>query len=105
MSLGGICLGLATNNIVEYHAVTGLLTKTIASDVIHIRVYLDSELVFHWLNQVYTISNPLLIRTFQIFCLLKMSFEHVSYHHILIHLNTIVDSLENYVLDWYLAHI
>ena len=55
VSLGGVCLGYSTNNFTEYHAVIGLLTKSLDNDVRDIRVYLDSELVFQQLNWVYTI--------------------------------------------------
>ena len=41
------CLGLTTNNLAEYHAVIGLLTEYLTSNVSQIRVYLDSELVVH----------------------------------------------------------
>ena len=50
VSSGGTCLGPATNNLVEYHAVIGLLTEALANNVSQIRVYLDSELVLHQLN-------------------------------------------------------
>ena len=49
---GGTCLGPATNNLVDYHAVIGLLKKSLANDVREIRVYLDSELVVHQLKRV-----------------------------------------------------
>ena len=49
VSSGGIFLGHATNNILEYHAVIGLLTKSLANDMSQNRVYLDSELVLHQL--------------------------------------------------------
>ena len=42
VSSGGTCLGIATNNLAEYHAVIGLLTESLANDVIQIRVHLDS---------------------------------------------------------------
>ena len=71
----------------------------------HIRVYLDSELAVYQLNRVYTICNPLLIQMLQIFQLLERYFEFISYHHIPRHLNALADSLDNYVLDWYLAHV
>ena len=45
VSSGGVCLGPSTNNLTEYHAVIGLLMKSLANDVRQIRVYLDSELV------------------------------------------------------------
>ena len=55
VSSGGILLGPSTNNLAEYHAMIGLLTKALANDVREIRVYLDSELVVQQLNQVYTV--------------------------------------------------
>ena len=42
VSSGGTYLGPSTNNLVEYHAVIGLLTEALANDVREIRVYLDS---------------------------------------------------------------
>ena len=59
-----VFLGPSTNNLVEYHAVIGLLSKSLANDVREIRVYLDSELVVQHLKRVYTVRNPLLLRTF-----------------------------------------
>ena len=61
LSSGGVCLGPSTNNLVEYHAVIGLLTEALASNVREIRVYLDFELFFQQLNRVCTIRNPLLL--------------------------------------------
>ena len=55
VSSGGTCLGPTTNNLEDYHALNGLLTKSIANDVSYIRVYLDSELIIHQLNRVYSI--------------------------------------------------
>ena len=58
---GETCLGLSTNNLVEYHAVIRLLMESLANDandVREIRVYLDLELVVHQLSRVYTIRNP-----------------------------------------------
>ena len=42
---GGVCLGLATDNIVEYHAVIGLLIEASSHGFIHMIFYLDSQLV------------------------------------------------------------
>ena len=52
VSSGGVCLGPSTNNLVEYHAMIGLLTEALANDVRDIRVFLDSNLVVQQLNQV-----------------------------------------------------
>ena len=104
VSSWGTCLGPSTNNITEYHAVIGLLTKSLANDVREIRVYLDSELVVHQLNQFYTIHNPILLHTFRRVRILERYFEQVSYQHIQRQLNVVANSLENFILDWYLSH-
>ena len=44
-SLGGVFLGTATNNIIEYHGVIGFLTEYYYRDVDNMVVYLDSQLV------------------------------------------------------------
>ena len=104
VSSGGVCLGPSTNNIIEYHTVIGLLMGALANDVRDIRVYLDSKLVVQQLNRVYTIRNPLLLRTFQRVRILESSFEQVLYQHIPRHLNAMVDSPTNFFLVWYIAH-
>ena len=50
VSSGGIILGPSTNNLVEYHAMIGLLTEALANEGREIRVYLDSELIVQQLN-------------------------------------------------------
>jgi ribonuclease HI len=55
ISLHGIFLGHATNNIVEYNAVIELLTDAISFGICHLIVLLDSQLVVLQLNNVYSI--------------------------------------------------
>ena len=50
VSSRGIILCPSTKNLVEYQAMIGLLTESLANDVREIRVYLDSELVVQQLN-------------------------------------------------------
>ena len=64
VSSGGVCLGLATNNIVEYHVVIVLLTEAYSHGFNHMIVYLDSQLVVSRLNHVYAIHNPVLLHLF-----------------------------------------
>ena len=104
VSSGDVFLGPSTNNLAEYHAVIGLLMEALDSDVRDIKVYLDSELVVQQLNWVYTVRNPRLLRTFGRVRLLERYFEKVTYQHVLRHLTVVVDSLANYVLDWYIDH-
>ena len=64
ISLGAVCLGPTTNNIVEYEGVIDLLTKAASQDVRDLVVLMDSQLVVCHLNHVYTIRNPILLRLF-----------------------------------------
>ena len=45
VSSGGVFLGPATNNIVEYHVVIGPLTKASSHGIDHMVVFLDSQIV------------------------------------------------------------
>ena len=45
VSSWGVCIGPATNNIIEYHVVIGLLTVASSRDINHLVVFLDSGLV------------------------------------------------------------
>ena len=64
VSLGAVCIGPATNNIVEYEAVIGLLIEAASQDVRDLVVLMDSQLVVCHLNHIYTIRNPVLLRLF-----------------------------------------
>ena len=104
VSLGGICLGPTTNNMAEYHAVIGLLTQASSLGISHIIVNLDSQLVVYQLNRIYAIRNPILLRLhLRVRCLEQM-FDFIKYQHIPRELNTISDSIANYIMDRYLSH-
>jgi ribonuclease HI len=45
VSSGGICLGPATNNVVEYSVVIELMSKSISLNIHRLVVHLDSQLV------------------------------------------------------------
>jgi ribonuclease HI len=64
LSSGGICLGDATNNVVEYNAVIELLRDALSHGISHLRVYLDAQLVVSQLNGVYHVYDPTLHRRF-----------------------------------------
>jgi ribonuclease HI len=55
ISLHGVFLGRATNNIAEYSVVIELLTNTISFGIHHLIVRLDSQLVVLQLSNVYSI--------------------------------------------------
>ena len=104
VSLGSVCTGPSTNNIIEYEAVIGLLTEATSRDIHDLVVFMDSQLVVCHLNQVYTIQNPILLRLYRRVRLSERSFEVITYRHIPQEDNVVVDSLTNYILDWYIAH-
>jgi ribonuclease HI len=104
VSSGGICLGPATNNMAEYHAVIGLLTQASSLSISHIIIYLDSQLVVYQLNRIYAIRNPILLRLHLQVRRLERMFDYIEYRHIPRELNSVSDSLANYIMDRYLAH-
>jgi ribonuclease HI len=104
VSSGGICLGLVTNNMAEYHAVIGLLTQASSLGISRIVIYLESQLVVYQLNRIYAIHSPILLCLhLQVHCLEQM-FHYIEYRHIPRELNSVSDSLANYIMDRYLAH-
>jgi ribonuclease HI len=57
---GGIYLGPAMNNVVEYSVIIELLTEASTLGIRHLIVRLDSELVVSQLNSTYSIRHPIL---------------------------------------------
>jgi ribonuclease HI len=105
ISLRGICLGRATNNIAEYSALVELLVDVISLRIRHLVVRLDSQLVVLLLSNVYSIRSPTLLRVYLWICLLERHFDYIEYQHIPRSLNTLTDALDNYVLDRHLNHL
>jgi ribonuclease HI len=64
ISLRGVCLGRATNNIAEYSAIIELLIDAISIGIHHLVVRLDSQLVVLQLSNVYSIRSPTLLRVY-----------------------------------------
>ena len=50
VSSGAICIGPATNNIIDYEAVIGLLTEAASWDIRELVLFMDSQLVVCHLN-------------------------------------------------------
>jgi ribonuclease HI len=105
VSSGGICLGPATNNMAEYHVVIGLLTQASSLGISRIIIYLDSQLVVRQLNRIYAIRSPILLRLHLQVRHLERMFDYIEYRHIPRELNSVSDSLANYIMDRYLTHI
>ena len=105
VSLRGVCLGRATNNIAEYSAVIELLIDAISLGIPRFIIRLDSQLVVLQLNDVYIIRSPTLLRVYLQIRLLERHFNYIEYQHIPRCLNTLTDALANYVLDIHLRHL
>jgi ribonuclease HI len=105
ISLHGVFLGRATNNIVEYSAVIELLTDVVSLGIRHLVVCLDSQLVVLQLSNVYSIRSPTLLRVYLRIRLLERHFDYIEYQHIPRCLNTLTDALANYVLDRHLRNL
>ena len=105
ISLRGVCLGRATNNIAEYSAVIELLVDAISLGIRRLVVRLDSQLVVLQLSNVYSIRSPTLLRVYLRIHLLERNFDYIEYQHIPRNLNTLTDALANYVLDRHLNNL
>jgi ribonuclease HI len=105
VSLRGVCLGRATNNIVEYNTIIELLIDSILLRICHLVVRLDSQLVVLQLSNVYFIRSPTFLRVYLRICLLECYFDYIEYQHVPRCLNTLTDALDNYVLDRHLNHL
>jgi ribonuclease HI len=105
VSLRGVCLSRATNNIAEYSTIIELLVDAISLRIRHLVVQLDSQIVVLQLSNVYTIRSPTLLRVYLRIRLLECYFDYIEYQHIPRCLNTLTDALANYVLDKHLNHL
>jgi ribonuclease HI len=105
ISLRGVCLGRATNNIAEYSAVIELLVDAISLGIRCLVVRFDSQLVVLQLSNVYSIRSPTLLRVYLRIRLLERHFDYIEYQHISRNLNTLTDALANYVLDRHLNNL
>jgi ribonuclease HI len=64
ITLRGVCLGRATNNIAKYSIVIKLLIDSILLGIRHLVMRLDSQLVVLQLGNVYAIRSPTLLRVY-----------------------------------------
>ena len=105
VSFRGVCIGRSKNNIVEYSALIELLSDAITHGIHRLVVRLDSQLVILQLTGIYSVRNPSIYRMFLRVKILERQFDSIQYQHISRNLNTLTDSLANYVLDRHLQHL
>ena len=96
---GGIFLGRATNNLVEYEAVIAPMTNASALRIRSLVVRLHSELVISQLTSHYFVRHLVLYQKYLRVRFLECSFDFISYEHIPRTLNSFADSLANEILD------
>ena len=78
--IDGICVGIATNNQVEYNGVAGLLTIALHLGIHHLDVFLDPQL-----NDCYRVHDHYLFRKFLRTRHLVRHFESMWYGPYVIH--------------------
>ena len=105
VSFRGVCIGRSTNNIAKYSTLIELHSYTIAHGIFRLVVRLDSQLIILQLIGIYSVRNPAIYRMFLRVKILERQFDLIQYQHISRNLNTLIDSLANYVLDRHLQHL
>lgn len=90
------------NNIAEYSVAIEILSNAIAFGIHQLIVSLDSKLVVLHLNGFYSSRSSSMLRMLLRVPLLEGEFDYIEYQHIPRNLNTLIDALANYVLNWHL---
>jgi len=105
VSFKGVSIGRSTNNITEYNTLIELLYDAIAHGICRLVVRIDSQLIILQLTGIYSVRNPAIYHMFLRAKILERQFDSIQYQHISKNLNTVTDSLANYVLDRHLQHL
>jgi ribonuclease HI len=95
----GEFLGVATNNVAEWHALIVGLREALALGIEHLDVRLDSELVVRQLSGAYRVKHPVLIPLFTKARSLIRQFSRVDVQHIPRSENVLADAVVNQTLD------
>ena len=99
-----MCVGIATNNRVDYYAIDGLLTATLHLVIRRLNVLLDFHLLDTHLNKYYRVRDPCLFRKFLCTRQLGRNFESISFMDVPRILNRVADQMANDVLEWHINH-
>jgi len=95
----GEYLGVATNNVAEWHGLLAGLAAALELGVDELVVRLDSELVVRQLSGDYRVKAPALIPLYQRAKSLLRRFKSVDVAHVRRKDNALADALVNRVLD------
>lgn len=94
----GKAIGEATNNIAEYSALICALERALALKAGRLKIFTDSELMFHQLQGSYKVRDPKLKFLYDQVQQLKKGFQHVELVHVLRDKNKEADKLAGGVL-------
>ena len=89
------CIGTATNNVAEYHALIKGLQMAQELGALRVAVVSDSELMVRQLNGVYRVKNAALLTLYRKAKGLADGFEHFRIRHVLRGENSDADRLAN----------
>jgi probable phosphoglycerate mutase len=92
-------LGIATNNVAEYHGLLAALTWAADCGVTSLEVRSDSELLVKQMTGAYRVKHPGLQPLYRQARLLAARVGHVRYQHVRRELNTEADRLANLAMD------
>jgi len=92
-------LGIATNNVAEYHGLIRALEKSVelGADEVHVRA--DSELLVRQMTGVYRVKNEQIAALHRLASELVKQIGSVHYQHVYREQNSIADALCNEALD------
>jgi mutator protein MutT len=96
---GGMYLGIATNNIAEYHGVRLGLEKALEMGVRTIDFRIDSLLVVNQMNGIYQIKNRELWPIHERIKELIPKFDKVTFSHVRREFNQLADGMVNKILN------
>ena len=94
-----MCVGIATNNHVEYDGVIALISTTLQEGIRHLDVVLHSHLLVSQLNNCYRVRDPCLFRKFLCTRHLVRHFESIPFIHVHISLNSVAYQMANDILE------
>jgi probable phosphoglycerate mutase len=92
-------LGVATNNVAEYHGLLAALTWAAERGVAALEIRSDSELLVKQMLGVYRVKNPGLQPLYQRARQLAARVGRVGFQHVRRELNTEADRLANLAMD------
>jgi ribonuclease HI len=92
-------LGVATNNVAEYHGLITGLTLAQKHMPCTVEMFLDSELVVRQMKGEYKVKNENLAALHRQAAALAAQFDHVRFTHIPREENSVADGLANVAID------